>query len=164
MQEIKISKLTKEEFSIFGQFHDMFSKEGYGFGDNKFKFYRDSVRMSADSVLGFSTLRVKKDEKLEVTALEYHDKTAEVMIPLDDDAVLCLAPAGNLETPLKEDIRAFYIPQGTLIHLNPGTWHFRPMPVYKEEVNVLIVLPERTYKVDLIAKEYIEDNIIRLVL
>lgn len=156
MIEVKAKKLTMESFAKFGHFGNMTEPDGFYTGGDAFLFYRDMVRMHVGPRMGmgFSPLVVKKPAEYRVPCMEFHDYTAEVMLPLEDDAVLCLAPANGGETPSAEQIEAFIIPKGTLIHINPGTWHYVPMPVNKEQASVLIVLPERTYRNDLIAEDF----------
>lgn len=161
MITVQAEQLCKENFEIFGQYHNMCSDDGPCFGDQNFTFYRDSIRMVPPvSALAFSTLLVERSVHFMVPALEYHDHTAEIMMPMDDDTVLCLAPAGNTERPDTEALRAFLIPRGTMIHINPGTWHYMPQPLFKKEVHVLIVLPERTYHNDLTAVNFEGDNLL----
>ena len=150
--KIKAKELTKDKFAVYGQFNDMLDKASAGFGSDAFIFYRDSIRYAAATpVLGLSTLSVKRDENFQVMAMEYHTHTAEVMMPMDDDMILCIQKAGSEDEPTPEDIEAFIVPKHVMVHLNPGVWHYMPLPVNKEEVNVLIVLPERAYHNDLVS-------------
>ncbi|MCI9226415.1 MAG: DUF4867 family protein [Dorea sp.] len=157
--EIKVKHLTKEEFAEYGQFNDMLDSGRAGFGTEAFTFYRDCVRYATQApVLGMSTLSVKKDERFQLQALEYHNYASEVMMPMDDDAVLFLAKAGSSEEPSENEVEAFIVPKNVIVHLNPGVWHYMPLPLHNSEVNVLIVLPERVYhndlfSVDMSAKE-----------
>lgn len=157
--KIKAKRLTKENFAVYGQYSDMLDKNNAGFGSDAFVFYRDSIRYgTAAPVLGLSTLSVKRDNKYQIMALEHHNHAAEVMMPMDDDMILCIVKAGSEEKPAAEEIEAFIVPKNTMVHLNPGVWHYMPLPVKNEEVNILIVLPERAYhndlsSVDMSAKE-----------
>ena len=79
--EIKVKHLTKEEFAEYGQFNDMLDSGRAGFGTEAFTFYRDCVRYATQApVLGMSTLSVKKDERFQLQALEYHNYASEVMM------------------------------------------------------------------------------------
>ncbi len=157
--EIKVKYLTKDGFAEYGQFGNMLDKNRAGFGSDAFTFYRDCVRYATQApVLGISTLSVKKDERFWLQALEYHNYASEVMMPLDDDAVLFLAKAGSSQEPSEKEVEAFIVPKNVIIQLNPGVWHYMPLPLHNNEVNVLIVLPERVYhndlfSVDMSAKE-----------
>ncbi len=157
--EIKAKHLTRENFEVYGQFSNMLDKNRAGFGSEAFTFYRDCVRYATQSpVLGMSTLSVGRDEKFQLQALEHHNYASEVMMPMDDDAVLFLEKAGSLQEPSEGEVEAFIVPKNVIVHLNPGVWHYMPLPLHNNEVNVLVVLPERVYhndlfSVDMSAKE-----------
>jgi ureidoglycolate lyase len=51
------------------------------------------------------------------------------------------------DTPV-DRIEVFRVPQGTLVTLRPGVWHHAPFAFECECVNVMVVLPERTYMND----------------
>ncbi len=121
--------------------------EGYGLGGGFFTFYPDRIAVSSEKRIGFSTLKVSKPEKYIVEELEYHKTTWEMFMPLNDDAVLHVAPksGGDVVTELTE---AFIVPKGTMVKLDAAVWHLAAMPVNVEELQSLIVLPEGTYMND----------------
>ncbi len=95
----------------------------------------------------FFNTEVSKPEKYIVEELEYHKTTWEMFMPLNDDAVLHVAPksGGDVVTELTE---AFIVPKGTMVKLDAAVWHLAAMPVNVEELQSLIVLPEGTYMND----------------
>lgn len=158
--KIKAKVISKNNFSDYGQVHNMLDREAAGFGNEAFTFYRDSIRYCASSSnLGISTLSVSEDSKYQVRALEHHNYTAELMMPMDDDMVVCLARAGSAAEPCQEEMEAFIVPRNTMIHLNPGVWHYMPLPMNNREVNVLVVLPERAYHNDLTSVDMSEKEL-----
>jgi hypothetical protein len=42
----------------------------------------------------------------------------------------------------------FFVKKGTMVAIRPGVWHCAPFAYKADHVNVLIVLPERTYAND----------------
>jgi len=100
----------------------------------------------------FSPLVVPKPEKMIVTTVEYHNYTSEIVLPMDDDAVIHVAPASK--EPVPEQTEAFIVPKGTVVRLNVGVWHLAAMPVHADALHVLIVLPERTYANDCTVVQY----------
>lgn len=116
-------------------------------GRRIFTFYPDRIAVSSEKRIGFSTLKVSKPEKYIVEELEYHKTTWEMFMPLNDDAVLHVAPksGGDVVTELTE---AFIVPKGTMVKLDAAVWHLAAMPVNVEELQSLIVLPEGTYMND----------------
>ena len=73
--------------------------------------------------------------------------TSEIILPLNDDIVLHVAPATN-GAPTPEETHAFLVPKGTMVQLKPGVWHLCPLPANVESLRALIILPECTYAND----------------
>ena len=51
MPKVKVKELSKEAFSIYGDYADMLNPQGYSFGEEPVLFYRDMLQQS----LGCST-------------------------------------------------------------------------------------------------------------
>lgn len=147
MRTIKAQKLTHEEFAPFGQFYDLANPDGYPHCGEIHKFFPD--RITADSLhrVGYSSLIVKKPEKMIITQQEYHNTTWEMVLPLDDDMILHCAPASG-GVPVTDYAKAFIVPKNTLIKMNAGVWHLAPLPVNNDSFTALIILPECTYAND----------------
>lgn len=160
MRKITAEELTKEAFEPFGSFVSITEPEGYSLGT----FYNDKVlyHVSGDMPIGFSPLICEKPEKMLVTKAEYHNTTGEAMVIMDDDVVFHAAPPTSEACP--ELTRAFLVPKGTLISIKTGVWHMGVMPVHKDKVHVLIVLPERIYKNDCCVVEYAPEDYIEITL
>lgn len=56
------------------------------------------------------------------------------------------------------------MPKGTIVQLKTGVWHLAALPINKEQVHVLIVLPERIYMNDCTVVQYTEEDQIEIVL
>lgn len=149
MKKITAEKLTLNNFKPYGNFISTLSPEGPKIGEEPIEFYRDmlQVRLGQSNTVSVSVCRVKKRKPV-VDCVEYHSKTSEGFMPLDGDVLMYVLPA----TPVGEfDInftKAFIIPRGTLININAGVWHYAPYPIQNDYVNVLVMLPERTYAND----------------
>ena len=128
--DVNTQKITTENFSDYGFVTSVSKPDGYYLEGEYHKFFRDPVRMITQSgSLGLSSLVVRKNEGLKIKAMEYHDETDELQLPLDADVLLAVAPA------------------------NGGEMY----PVSEELVHVLIGLPERTYKKDIVVKKLAEE-------
>lgn len=151
MRKIKVQKLTHENFHRYGTFApliDPLSEEAAGPKDAESVFFRDLLQQDlGGGIPSYSTCRVLP-RPFVITDAEYHNHTCEVAIPLDGDAVLWFAPA----TPDKEfpadRAEAFFVPRGTVVSVRPGVWHHAAYSLNDKPLNVLIVLPERTYATD----------------
>ncbi len=147
MKTIKVEKLTHEAFAPFGQFYEMGNPDGHALCGEIHRFFPD--RLVADSThrVGYSPILVKKPEKMVITQQEYHTTTWEMILPLNDDMILHVAPASG-GTPVTHLAKAFLVPKNTLIKMNAAIWHLAPLPANSEELTAMIILPECTYAND----------------
>ena len=147
MRTIKAIPLTNDAFAQFGQFYRMDDPQGYPLCGELHRFFPD--RLVADSLhrVGYSPILVKKPEKMIITQQEYHTTTWEILMPLDDDMIVHVAPA-SAGTPVTELAQAFIVPKFTMVKLNSGVWHLAPLPVNKEQLTAMVILPECTYAND----------------
>lgn len=153
MKKIKVQPLTPEAFNRFGSYVNMLEPSGDYIGEKPVLFYRDPVTMPIFGSAAFSILEVYKQDKMIINAAEYHNYTGEIIMPLDDDAIIHVAPATG-KIPIPGKTVAFYVPKGTLLRLNTGVWHLSPFPVHVEVLHCLIVLPERVYANDCYVVQY----------
>ena len=147
MRQIKVETLTHEAFTPFGQFYTMDQPQGYALCGELHQFFPD--RLVADSThrVGYSPILVKKPEKMVITQQEYHTTTWEMILPMNDDMILHVAPA-SAGTPVTQQAKAFLVPKHTLVKMNAAIWHLAPLPANTEELAAIIILPECTYAND----------------
>lgn len=147
MRQIKAVPVTHENFAPFGQFYTMTDPKGYALCGEIHRFFPDRLTASADHNVGYSPILIKKPEKMIISAVEYHTTTWEMIMPLNDDMILHVAPA-SAGTPVPELAQAFIVPKNTLIKINAAIWHLAPLPKSAEELSAMIILPECTYAND----------------
>ncbi len=147
MKKIKAEQITHENFAPFGQFYAMDKPEGYGLSGEIHTFYPDRLTADCCHRVGYSPITVKKPEKIIITQQEYHTTTWEMILPLNDDMILHVAPA-SAGTPVTEHAKAFIVPKNTLVKINAAIWHLAPLPANENELNAIIILPECTYAND----------------
>jgi ureidoglycolate lyase len=145
MQTMREEELEVEGFLPFGYYMQLIDPDAEKFGAPLREFFRDMLQLNLGSsmMVSFSICRVKKRALL-IEAMEYHAFTGEGILPLDKESIIPVGPASRPDTFPGEKIRAFRIPQGTMVVLRPGTWHHAPFTVNDVPANVLIILPERT--------------------
>jgi ureidoglycolate lyase len=152
MKTVKVEALSVESFQPFGFFAQMLDPKTEKLGCPPIEFYRDMVQMDLGgaAIASFSVCRVEKRE-LVIDETEYHNRTGEGILPLDNDILCHVAPATPPGCPAPVDkIRVFRVPKGTVVVLRPGVWHHAPFVLNGKPANVLIVLPERIYANDCI--------------
>lgn len=149
MRKVKVEKLSLEAFAPYGRFADMVKPKGEKLGKSPIEFYRDMVQLDLGGSArpSFSVCRVKPRPPV-VDVTEYHGFTGEGIMPLDGDCLIHVAPATPEGEVPHGKIRIFRVPSGTMVVLKPGVWHHAPFAVGNKTINVLIVLPERTYAND----------------
>ena len=160
MRIIKAKELSMEAFATYGSYYDMLNPKGSYFGT----FYNDKIILpvSGNMPIAFSTMLAKKQDKMVVSIVEYHNTTGEGILPLDGDVVIHVAPASK--EPVPEQTEAFIVPKGTFVKLNTGVWHKAPIAISQEIVHIMIALPERVYKNDCNVIEYPEQDCIEIQL
>ncbi|MBR2405809.1 MAG: Ureidoglycolate hydrolase [Clostridia bacterium] len=163
MKTIKAMPLTHEEFAPFGQFYNMEQPQGYALCGELHSFYPDRIVGDSEHRVGYSPIVVKKPERMIITQQEYHTTTWEMIMPLDDDMILHVAPASG-GTPVPELVKAFIVPKHTLIKMNAAIWHLAPLPASKDKLTALIILPECTYANDLAVADLTPEQQFEIVL
>jgi ureidoglycolate lyase len=151
-RRIKAEPLSLDAFAPFGKFANLINPVTDKLGEKPVEFFRDmlQLKVSSSGSLSYSTCRVEPRPFI-VDVLEYHTDCAEGILPLDNDILVQVAPATHPNDPVPVDkLRAFYVPKGTIVTINPGVWHWGPFSVNNQPANILINLPERTYANDCI--------------
>lgn len=150
MREIKVKELTLENFKPFGSFSQMVNPTARGNGIDGMAFHADMeiLELGCAHAAAFSTTRVTDQLKPVILALEKHSRCGEGIMSLDNDMLVYFAPAGADLPHALEELSAFRVPAGVMLTIRPGVWHCMPFAVDTDVVNVLNVLPERTYAND----------------
>ena len=154
MRKIKALPITSEAFAPYGCFADALEPKGEALCGPMHSFYRENARFFSESTtLGFSPITVRKPDQMVITCAEYHNKTCEAIVALNDDFLLHVAPA-NGGTPEPEKTVVFRVPKGVVTVLYPGVWHLCPLPASEPVLHALILLPDRTYVNDFYCKDF----------
>jgi ureidoglycolate lyase len=150
VKQIAVQELAIVSFKKYGSFSNLINPDAPKLAPGLMEFYRDmeQVNLGQTSIASFSVTHVVTRPKI-IQKLEYHNYCGEAMLPLDGDALIYVAPATRSgEVPPSDQIEVFRIPRGTLVTLRPGVWHQAPFPSGCDILNILVVLPERTYATD----------------
>lgn len=152
MKNIRIQQLNHENFRIYGDYANLINPEAVSIGNPPVEFFRDVIplHLAQNNVASFSICRVEKRTNL-ISSAEYHSYCQEGIMPLDGDVLIHVAHATPDEIPV-DAFQVFRIPKGTMVTLKAGVWHHAPFAIDCDYVNVLIILPERTYSNDCIVK------------
>ena len=162
MRTVKVEALTHEAFAPFGQFYTMDAPQGYALCGEIHQFFPDRMAADCQHRVGYSPILVKKPEKMIVTQQEYHTTTWEMILPMNDDMILHVAPA-SAGAPVGHLAKAFLVPKHTLVKMNAAIWHLAPLPANVEQLAAMIILPECTYANDCTVVDLPEDQIFEIV-
>ncbi|MEI8207549.1 MAG: ureidoglycolate lyase [Kiritimatiellales bacterium] len=165
MKKLHVEELTASAFRPFGQFAKLIEPDSECIGAPPIEFFRDAIQgdFGGDTLPSFSTCRVLPREAV-VDVTEYHSRCCEAVLPLDGDVLMHVMPAvPNGDRPPVDAARIFSVPKGTLCILRPGVWHHAPYAIGDQAVNVLIVLPERTYANDCVVVELTKEEVCLVV-
>ncbi len=151
MKQLQMQELTPEKFTCYGSFADMLHPRADSIGSGPFVFFRDMLHqdLGRDSIC-YSVLQVQPRDFL-ITVSERHNFTAEMLMPLDQDVAIHVAPANCGEEVPLDKIEIFKVPKITMVILGTGVWHHTPFALGNAPANVLIGLPKRLYDNDLVA-------------
>ncbi len=86
---------------------------------------------------------------MRVSRMEKHLKTPEVLVALDGDATVCLAPPQEAAGGTLRGITAVKMRAGDVMILERGAWHWIPFPKGKRPVRYLVVFRALTGQDDL---------------
>lgn len=159
MPTVAITELSLEAFQPYGSFAAMLNPQTMHIGEPPIQFFRDMLplNLAGSTIASFSVCRVESRPAV-VDVTEYHSYCEEGIVPLDGDVLIHVAPATPNGVVPGDTIKIFRVPQGTMVTLRPGVWHHAPFAHGCDAVNVLIVLPERTYANDCTVVELSEDQ------
>ncbi len=146
--ELKVKQLTKENFEKYGRYASMVEPDGVALGvGSPIRFYRDLLPLEGAEKLAASVTEVDPIPMV-VDIMEYHTSCWEGFMGLDTDSYIAVAPATADGTLDNKDLEAFFVPQGTMVYIHPGVWHFAPYPAGDKVLHSLVLLPQRTYAND----------------
>jgi ureidoglycolate lyase len=162
MQIIRAKQLDLNDFREYGQFADLIHANTEKIGEPPIIFFRDMISVfSGTFVNGYSVVKTNYREMI-IDEVEQHSSAVEVLLPLDGDVIIFVSPSTN-KVFSEEKTEAFIVPKGTIIALKAGVWHKAPFPISNDEVNSLVVLPERTYANDSIVIKLEEPQKIKII-
>ena len=149
MSTATIKELTLQAFQPYGSFANMLNPQTPFLGEPPIQFFRDMLPLDLGTATtaSFSVCRVET-RPLVVDVVEYHNTCGEGILPLDGDVLIHVGPATPPGQIPLDSIEIFRVPKGTMVTLRAGVWHYAPFAINADAVNVLIVLPERTYAID----------------
>ena len=154
MREIVSKPLDRESFRPYGDFVDLLHIK------------QMDAMAGADNIFIPDLTTLRLDERMQasvcVARVSQCERISEGILPLDGDIDIFVGPSSFQVNPAS--IEAFRVPRGTFVRLNPGVLHGRQFVVDSQSVNVMILLPERTFGNDCVFTRLAESDQIKILL
>lgn len=165
MRQVKIKQLTVESFARYGTFASIIDAKGDKLGAPPVEFYRDLVQqdLGCASNVSYSACVVESRKPWVIDTIESHDYCHETIICLDGDYLMHVAPATPKDKVVYDDIEVFLLPEGTVVNVKAGVWHYAGFPYNCDKVHIMCALPERTYEKDCCVVEIPKEHQIEIV-
>jgi ureidoglycolate hydrolase len=163
MIEKKVKTLTTEAFAPFGQLvtrPDAIAIEpGAVHGWARLA----TARLQGEVEVGWLELLRRP---VEVTQMEHHLGTQEMIVPLDVPLVVPVAPADPAADaiPDPELIEAFVVEPGQALVMDNSGWHWLPFPTEGESGSCLIIFAKDTPAHDLLIRDLPDREVVRFAL
>ena len=160
MNIIKAKKITKKNFSQFGQLIDTSKKNPLNINDGYAQRFDNLINIDTSKKKGKTIVSVfnakKRKFPMKIDMMEKHPLGSQSFIPMKETTFLCfVAPVG--EFPEINKIEAFVIPPKTGINYKPGVWHF---PLISTENTDFIVIDRKGDGNNLIIHKFEKEKIV----
>lgn len=91
--------------------------------------------------------------ELSLTRMEHHHRTREMLVALEGEVIICLAPPQEKVSGMLDGIVSLRMHAGQVIVLDVGAWHWIPFPVNGKTARFQVVFRSGTGRTDLIFHE-----------
>ena len=140
MKIFKPVKITKKNFSKFGDLIDTSKKNPININNGYAKRFHDLVKINTSQKKGAPIVSIFKAKKrkfpMKIEMMEKHPLGSQAFIPMEDTKFFVfVAPKGS--KPDINKIKSFIVPRQTGINYKPGIWHFPLISV--KNMNFLII-------------------------
>ncbi|HSR34166.1 MAG TPA: ureidoglycolate lyase [Anaerolineae bacterium] len=152
MIEKKTKALTRETFEPFGQLitvpQDISVEPGAVHGWSRVA----TAQFAGEVEVGWLKLLRRP---VEITQMEHHLGTPEMIIPLDVPLLVPVAPGDGSpdSVPDPEQIEGFVVKPGQALVMDKSGWHWLPFPTEGESGSCLIIFVKDTPEHDLLIRD-----------
>jgi len=161
---VKVKMITPSSFAKFGKVADSKIKPPLVDAEN-LKFWTTIATYTVEGDTEIALCQVKNSTN-SVGMLERHIKTPEILVPIEGDFILPVAPAGNLqdtdEIPEASGVEAFLVHSDQAVVMEKGVWHTAPIPTGKE-ISFFVIFRKETTKQDAVFKKLKNDETVKVI-
>ena len=137
---IKPIKITKKNFSKFGELIDTKKRKPIIINNGYAKRFHDLGKINTSSKKGNPIISIFSAKKrifpMKIDMMEKHPLGSQAFIPMEKTTfIVFVAPKGK--KPDVNKIKSFIIPKQTGVNYKPGIWHF-PL-ISNKNMNFLVI-------------------------
>jgi len=137
---IKPIKITKKNFSKFGELIHTKKKKSITINNGYAKRFHDLGKINTSSKKGSPIISIfsakKRSFPMKIDMMEKHPLGSQAFIPMKETTFLVfVAPKGK--KPEIKKIKSFVVPKQTGVNYKPGIWHF-PL-ISNKNMNFLVI-------------------------
>ncbi|MGH2806738.1 MAG: ureidoglycolate lyase [Actinomycetota bacterium] len=160
MTVLRAEELTTDTFSAFGHVIEQPAREQDADGPG-WQWWAETSSLRSDGrpwTFGYLHLRTAP---LRFDWAERHLRTQEVVLAGSSDVVVYVGPADPDQPdrlPPLESFRAFRVPAGRGIVMEPGVWHGAPLAL-GDDCNAVVLLLEGTGRDDVVVVRFEEEPV-----
>ena len=127
MKIIRAKKISKKNFSKFGQLIDTSKKNPININNGYAQRFDNLINIDTSKKKGKAIVSIFKAKKrrfpMKIDMMEKHPLGSQAFIPMEDEKFLVfVAPRGDRPNITK--IQSFVVPKQTGVNYNAGIWHF----------------------------------------
>lgn len=153
--KISVQRASKENFAKYGTIIPLENMGEPTIDVGIVQFWAKQLGVDFGGELEVGVLQVKKHDMV-FSELENHFKTPTLMLSLNGDFILPLAPCQD-EIPSVDAIEALEIKQGELYLMDPKCWHGEVYPTDKEQLTLLVFLKKGSLDNDTVYEKLSEE-------
>ncbi len=139
MIKIKAKPITPENFKKFGQIVTSPKSEPTSQAVD-YKFWSDLAHYLVNGETEIGLCTVYQQPTTEISGMERHTRTPEILIPIDAPFVV---PLLRDDDPA-EQTTAFQVNIGEVVVIDKGVWHGACLPVGKKESSYFVIFRRNT--------------------
>jgi len=139
MNSVRAMDVTSENFAKFGSVVGAPTVAPTSQAPS-YKFWSDLANYHIEGETEIGLCTVYRQPRMEITGVERHLKSPEILIPIDAPFILPLLPDGKPESELE----AFRVDIGQAVIVGSGVWHGACLPVGKPESSYFVIFRRRT--------------------
>lgn len=147
MNTVTPVRITPQNFARYGSVVQMPETPPLATGAT-FKFWSDVAHYLVDGETEIGVCTVYRQEADGVDWMERHERTPELLVPVDGPFILPVMGAGA-----EDRVEAFRVEPGEAVVIGQNVWHSACLPVEGEEATYFVLFRRGTPHEDVIKQE-----------